>query len=34
MINKKIIKSYNRFNVPDFLNRKNLVGIELGVAKG
>ena len=34
MINKKIIKNYNRFNVPDFLNRKNLVGIELGVAKG
>ena len=34
MINKKILKNYNRFNVPDFLNRKNLVGIELGVAKG
>ena len=34
MINKKILKNYNRFNVPDFLNRNNLVGIELGVAKG
>lgn len=34
MINKKILNNYNRFNVPDYLNRKNLVGIELGVAKG
>lgn len=34
MINKKILKDYNRFNVVDFLKRKDLIGIELGVAKG
>jgi len=34
MINKKILHNYSRFNVPDFIQKDNLIGIELGVAKG
>jgi len=34
MINKKILHNYCRFNVPDFIQKDNLIGIELGVAKG
>ena len=34
MINKKILHDYNRFNVKDFIKKDNLIGIELGVAKG
>ena len=34
MINKKILDNYNRFDVPDFLKKNNLIGLELGVAKG
>jgi len=34
MINKKILHDYSRFNVPNFIQKDNLIGIELGVAKG
>ena len=34
MINKKILHHYSRFNVVDFIEKSNLIGIELGVAKG
>ena len=34
MINKKILHNYSRFNVPNFIQKDNLIGIELGVAKG
>tara|TARA_B110001450_G_scaffold22594_1_gene20173 strand:+ start:75 stop:713 length:639 start_codon:yes stop_codon:yes gene_type:complete len=34
MINKKILHDYSRFNVPNFIQKDNLIGIELGVANG
>ena len=34
MINKKILYDYSRFNVANFIQKDNLIGIELGVAKG